>query len=193
MDLASIYFYLFALIALACSFGVLLARHPIGGAISLIGLMLALAGIFGVLAGPFNGTIQILVYAGAIMMLLVFVIMVLNSAQDNAVPRWDAGGVLALGLPMLFAVVVLLTLSQVNLGDSSPGTRGTIEVLAARMFDFSHGGGAFHILFLLVSLVLLVALVGAVLLAKRRLDGPADVPQVESSLDPQAQEGTQHG
>lgn len=189
MDLASIYFYLFALICIGCSLGVLLARHPIGGAINLIGLMLALAGIFGVLAGPFNGTIQILVYAGAIMMLLVFVIMVLNSAKESAIPRWDLGGILALSLPLLFAVVILLTLSQVSLGDGSPGTRGTIEVLAARMFDFSHRGGAFHILFLIVSLILLVALVGAVLLAKRRLDGP-----VQPTLDDLPnKEGDHHG
>lgn len=188
MDLAQIYFYLFAAIALGCACGVLWSRHPIGGAINLIGLMLALAGIFGVLAGPFNGTIQILVYAGAIMMLLVFVIMVLNSAKDNDIPRMDLTGLFTLSVPLVFCAAVILVLSQVNLGDGSPGTRGTVEVLAERMFDFSHDGGAFHILFLIVSLVLLVALVGAVLLAKRRLDGPEDEPAPLVS-----EEGSHHG
>ena len=170
MDLASIYFALFAVIAIGCSLGVLLSRHPIGGAVNLVGLMLALAGIFGILGGPFNGTIQILVYAGAIMMLVVFVIMVLNSAKDHEIPRWDLGGLLALGLPLLFAALVLFTLSQTSLGMGDQGVRGTVEDIAARLFDFSANGGAYHIIFLMVSLVLLVALVGAVLLAKRNLN-----------------------
>lgn len=188
MDLANIYFYLFALIALGCSLGVLLARHPISGAINLIGLMLSLAGIFGILAGPFNGTIQILVYAGAIMMLLVFVIMVLNSAKDGKVPRMDVPGMVCLTIPALFVTMVLLVISQTQLGDGSLGTRGTVEKLAARMFDFSAAGGAFHILFLAVSLVLLVALVGAVLLAKRHLEDPTLLDDADASVE----EG-QHG
>lgn len=183
MDLANIYFSVFALIAIGCSLGVLLARHPIGGAINLIGLMLALAGIFGILAGPFNGTIQILVYAGAIMMLLVFVIMVLNSARDDAVPPVSVPGLVGLSVPVVFASMVLLVLSQTNLGDGSPGTRGTVEILAERMFDFSQDGGAFHILFLIVSLVLLVALVGAVLLAKRDLSDTRDPEPITHGED----------
>ena len=148
--------------------------------------MLALAGIIGILGGPFNGTIQILVYAGAIMMLVVFVIMVLNSAKDNVIPRWDRGALLAFSLPLLFAAIVLYTFSQVGLGDGSQGVRGTVEAIAARLFDMSHQGGAYHILFLMVSLVLLVALVGAVLLAKRQLDyNPGEAVEA-------AQEGEEH-
>ena len=49
------------------------------------------------------------------MMLVVFVIMVLNSAKDNVIPRWDLGALLALSLPLLFAAIVLYTFSQVGL------------------------------------------------------------------------------
>ena len=187
MDLASTYFSLFALVAIGCSLGVLVSRHPIAGAINLVGLMISLAGIFGILGGPFNGTIQILVYAGAIMMLVVFVIMVLNSAKDHVIPRWDLGALLGLSLPLLFAVMVLYTISQVGLGDGKTQVRGTVEDIAARLFDFSSVGGAYHILFLLVSLVLLVALVGAVLLAKRQLDYSETAIAVEH-----AEEGDEH-
>ena len=59
------------------------------------------------------------------MMLVVFVIMVLNSAKDHVIPRWDIGALLGLSLPLLFAVMVLFTISQVGLGDGKDGVQGT--------------------------------------------------------------------
>ena len=72
--------------------GVALARHPINGAIALVSVMLALAGIYGLLSGPFLGIVQIAVYAGAIMMLVVFVIMVVGGAMDHQRPSAGAVG-----------------------------------------------------------------------------------------------------
>ena len=75
--IAQIYFSVFATLALACSLYLLVVRHPLYGALSLVGVMLSLAGIYSLLAAPFLGVVQVLTYAGAIMMLVVFVIMVI--------------------------------------------------------------------------------------------------------------------
>src|ERR1051325_7644463 len=87
--LGTIYFYLFAAIALICGLLLLTSRHPISGAISLIGDMLRLSGLYAILQSPFIAVLQVLVYAGAIMMLVVFVIMVLNQGKDDVLPRFD--------------------------------------------------------------------------------------------------------
>ena len=79
--LALIYFIILAVIALGAAVCVFLSRHPLYGALSLVTSMVALAGIYGLIGSPFLGVVQIMVYAGAIMMLVTFVIMVLNGAR----------------------------------------------------------------------------------------------------------------
>ncbi len=105
--LGPVYFGLFAGIAMLCGLGLLLARHPINGAIYLIGVMLSLSGIYALLNSPFLAVLQVLVYAGAIMMLVVFVIMVLNQAKEHTIPVFDWFSVTALVLPLVlgFALV----------------------------------------------------------------------------------------
>ena len=87
--LALIYFIILAVIAVGAAACVLLSKHPLYGGLSLVLTMLSLAGIYGLLGSPFIGVVQIMVYAGAIMMLLVFVISVLNAAKDNKTPMFD--------------------------------------------------------------------------------------------------------
>lgn len=87
--LALIYFIILGVIVVGSALCVLLSRHPLYGAISLVVTMLSLAGIYGLLGSPFVGVVQVMVYAGAIMMLLTFVIMVLNGARDSHTPRFD--------------------------------------------------------------------------------------------------------
>lgn len=176
--IANFYFSIFMIIAGLCGIGVLAARHPITGAVNLIGVMLSLAGIYGLLAGPFLGIVQILVYAGAIMMLVVFVIMVLNSARERR--RTPSGPFVlpALVLPVALVVCVVLVLNTAREARGlalpadgaagNPPAVGTIDVLAKELFAFG-GNDAWFILFELVGVVLLVALTGAVLLAKRRI------------------------
>src|SRR4051812_37494297 len=93
-QLGPIYFWLFAVIATACGLNLLLSRHPLNGAISLIGVMLSLSGLYAILHSPFVAVLQVLVYAGAIMMLMVFVMMVLNQAKDHQVPGFDRTAIL---------------------------------------------------------------------------------------------------
>ena len=87
--LALIYFIILAVIALGAAVCVFLSRHPLYGALSLVTSMVALAGIYGLIGSPFLGVVQIMVYAGAIMMLVTFVIMVLNGARDSKTPMFD--------------------------------------------------------------------------------------------------------
>lgn len=174
--LGPIYFYLFAIIALLCGAGLLVARHPIKGAICLIGVMLSLSGLYAILHSPFIAVLQILVYAGAIMMLLVFVIMVLNQGEDHAVPRFDRSSVLALLLPVLVGALVVATLKRVPLANDPGATYGSLQKISAAMFTVGQDSTGYYLLFEIGGLLLLAALVSAVLLAKRSLDRRADEP-----------------
>src|SRR4051794_4037823 len=98
--IANAYFAAFALACVLCAGGVLLSKHPLNAAIYLIGVMLGISGIYALIGSPFLGVIQVLVYAGAIMMLVVFVIMVLNRARDHEVPLFDLGAIPAAILPL---------------------------------------------------------------------------------------------
>ena len=175
--LGTVYFGLFAVIALLCGAGLLVARHPIKGAICLIGVMLSLSGLYAILHSPFIAVLQVLVYAGAIMMLLVFVIMVLNQGEDHAVPRFDRSSVLALLLPVVVGALVVTTLSRVTLANDPGATYGTLQRISAAMFTVGAGSSGYYLLFEIGGLLLLAALVGAVLLAKRSLDRPAEEPE----------------
>ncbi len=170
MGVFDVYFLIFSLIALGCGVGVLTARHPLTGAVSLIGTMVSLAGIYALLGSPFLGVIQILVYAGAIMMLLVFVIMMLNCAKDDTPPGWDILRLIGVFIPLLFVLLILSIFTQLKLSPHAQALPGTIDDVSAVLFDFE---SSYWLLFLTVGLILLVALASAILLAKK--DGPQSV------------------
>ena len=171
--LGPVYFWLFALASLTCATGVLISRHPLFGAINLIGVMLSVAGLYALLGGPFLGVIHVLTYAGAIMMLLVFVIMVLNCAKEDAIPRFDGYGIITLVLPVILVVAVGTVLRKTFMTDNAAALRGEVEPIARTMFDFSATAGGWWMLFELIGVLLLVAAVGAVILSKRQLDTPS--------------------
>ena len=77
-------FYPLAIICIALALAVILNKSPVGSAVCLIGMMLGLAGIFVLLHAHFLAIIQVLVYAGAIMVLFMFVIMLLNLKGEDA-------------------------------------------------------------------------------------------------------------
>jgi NADH-quinone oxidoreductase subunit J len=165
------YFWLFSVIALGCGLGVLVAKHPLNAAINLIGVMIALGGLYSLLSSPFMGVLQLLVYAGAIMMLVVFVIMVLNKAHDREVPRFDWLSLVAAAAPVALAIPLFAIAAKApaTAAAGAPATPGTVANLAPEMFRF---GGGWWLLFLAIGVLLLVAITGAVALAKRRLDQP---------------------
>ncbi len=174
--MGQVYFGIFAAVAVFCALSVMFSRHPINGAMALIGTMVSLAGIYSLIASPFLATIQILVYAGAIMMLVVFVIMVLNSAKEHTIPVVDGMGPLgllsaaSLGALFIRVFVGLDDKASVKMNPQAP--RGDVEAISQTLFGSGTHTGGWALLFLAIGLVLLTAIVGAVLLAKRHLDTP---------------------
>jgi NADH-quinone oxidoreductase subunit J len=158
-------FWIFALVSVVCGVMVVWHRNPMSSAIYLVITMLCLAGFYALLNGAFVAVIQVLVYAGAVMVLILFVIMMVNVPQESlqregSTPAWIAAGVigvlLVIRLAGLFRQVQPETLAQ-------PGEEfGTIQEVGAHLF------GPFVLPFELTSILLLVAIIGAVLLAKRR-------------------------
>src|SRR5580700_4215120 len=99
------FFMLFATIAVLCGISVVLQRHPISSALSLVGVMGSIAVLYLLLGAEFIAMAQIIVYAGAVMVLFIFVIMLLNAGAETRRGRsWTAQ---LLGIPALAAFVGL--------------------------------------------------------------------------------------
>src|SRR5580658_8646394 len=101
-----LFFGIFAAVAVLCAINVVVQRHPISSALSLVGVMASLAVLYLLLGGVFIAMAQIIVYAGAVMVLFVFVIMLLNAGVEVRRGRsWTAQ---LLGIPALAAFVGLI-------------------------------------------------------------------------------------
>src|SRR5690349_20249653 len=161
-------FLVLAAIAVAGAMNVILQRHPIHSAISLIAVMIALAGLFLLLGSEFIAAIQIIVYAGAIMVLFVFVIMLLNARTEertnmSRMARY-AGVPLAIFLLIELAYQIgAATLSMTPQPAADNMTRG-LSMLLFQDFVFP---------FELTSILILIAILGALVLAQRREGVPA--------------------
>jgi len=167
--LALIYFIVLAIIALGSAVCVLLSRHPLYGALSLVVSMVSLAGIYGLIGSPFLGVVQIMVYAGAIMMLVTFVIMVLNGARDSKTPMFDKVSLFIIPAVIVLAGLVGVALVRSPIAFDTLTLRGTVALTSERLFDVAQTGPGYFILFEVLGLLLLSAMVAAVLLAKKRL------------------------
>ncbi|MGA2131368.1 MAG: NADH-quinone oxidoreductase subunit J [Bryobacteraceae bacterium] len=163
-----ILFLIFAAIAVVCGINVVVQTHPISSAISLIGVMGALAVLYLLLGAEFLAAAQVIVYAGAIMVLFIFVIMLLNAGAETRSGRsWMAQ---LLGLPLLFSFLGLMVYFVQQL---FPGAA------AVRFGAFRHGTAAdvgralftqYLLPFEVVSVLILIAILGAVVLARKELE-----------------------
>ncbi|MGA9993932.1 MAG: NADH-quinone oxidoreductase subunit J [Pyrinomonadaceae bacterium] len=166
--LPTLFFILFAGLAVGCAVSVVTQRNPLYSAISLIGVFIALASIYITLAAPFIAAVQVIVYAGAIMVLVVFVIMLLNVEEDVARTRVRLRYLVPTAL--LFAAVLVaesvFIIYNVESAPNQPPDPSTSNVgLTA-----SIGTGLFtkYLLpFEITSILLLMAIVGAMTLARR--------------------------
>lgn len=186
---AEMVFYLLAGFAVVSALLCITQRNPIASALWLVATMFALAGIYVLLNAQFIAAIQVLVYAGAVMVLFLFVIMLLNLGRD------ETGGDLR-GVPVRFAAALiagallaeLLLLAKVTPGGMAllqgvtagaasplqafpageagrvaPALQGVVGAIAEPLFR------SYLIPFEITSILLLAAAVGAVVLAKRKL------------------------
>jgi NADH-quinone oxidoreductase subunit J len=157
-------FFLFAAAAVGFGINMLIQRHPIYSAISLIGVMASLASLYLMLGAEFLAAVQVIVYAGAIMVLFVFVIMLLNAGEETRTSKSmlakSLGGPLAimlLGLLSSLLYRVYPSEAAVRFGDF-PGQTADI---GRRLYLY------YMLPFEVVSILILVAIVGAVVLAKK--------------------------
>jgi NADH-quinone oxidoreductase subunit J len=170
---STIFFFLFAAVCLVSAFALLISKHPINGAMALVLNMLSLAGIYTLVHSTFLGVLQILVYAGAVMMLIVFVIMVLNGAKETRLPRMDKLGACSIFAVFCGALLLLAAVCNANLQENPKAVTGSVAMISEHLFDtsyrvFMNAPGGYFILFELVGFILLSAMVGAVFLAKRK-------------------------
>jgi NADH-quinone oxidoreductase subunit J len=153
-----------ALVAALSGLLVILQRHAVYSALFLIIAMGALAGIYITLEAHFVWAVQVLVYAGAIMVLFVFVIMLLNPPREE--PRWAWFDLRRIALAGVLAVVLLGELLLVLVRGHTPGGApvppgfGSTEQVGRLLFT------DFLFPFEVTSIILLVAIVGAMVLAK---------------------------
>lgn len=158
-------FLLFAVLAIVSALLFVTRRNPVPAALWLVNVMFALSGLYVMLDAPFVGAIQILVYAGAIMVVFVFVVMLLNLGRSGLTDLRALGARLGAGLVGVCLLTTLLVsqrqrLPQVPL---APAMSNVVTPVATSLFS------DYLVAFELTSVVLLVAVVGAVLLAKKRV------------------------
>jgi len=169
-----IFFYLFATIGLFFAlFGVVLGKNPISSAFSLVVVFFCVAANYVLMQAHFLGAVQILVYAGAIMVLFVFVIMLLNADTKNldlGKSKIFQGGAAALCL-ILFAMFVWAVRHGATAKPISGLTAERIDALGGNVQVISQLMFSDYILpFELTSILLLVGIVGSVALAKRKTE-----------------------
>lgn len=165
----TLFFSIVAAIAILMSILVIRCKNPINSALSLIMTFFCLATLYVMLEAPFMAAIQVIVYAGAIMVLIVFVIMLLNIRTESGRRTQHAlflGA--ATGLFLLFQTWYLLSRSSLTgakgMVDSNLiANAGHTELIGTALFT------EFLLPFEITSILLLVAIVGAVVLAKKKL------------------------
>src|SRR5580704_10275984 len=158
-------FYIFAALTLVCGGLIILSRNPVNSAMFLVLSIAALAGLFVLLHAFFLAAVQVLVYAGAVMVLFLFVIMLLDlKAEERRKIKLlaVAGAIVSAGAIL---AIFLKNLSPAALGAGpSPAFEGATIPLGKLLYT------QYLLPFEIVSLVLLVAMVGVVLLSKRDLE-----------------------
>ena len=156
-----ILFSVFAVIAVAGALNLLIQRHPISSALSLIVVMGSLAVEYLLLGAEFVAAIQVIIYAGAIMVLFVFVIMLLNAGVEERTQ--DSKVALLLGFPAMLAIGLLMAWVLVrapNVGSVSVGAMyGPPKAIGWLLFH------EFLLPFEVTSVLVLIAILGAVVLA----------------------------
>jgi len=163
-----ILFLIFAIIAVVAAINVVVQTHPISSAVSLIGVMGSLAVLYLLLGAEFIAAAQVIVYAGAVMVLFIFVIMLLNAGAEAK--RGRSYMVQVLGVPLLIALLGLLAffverLFPRNITVTFGGfTGGTARAVGQALFT------TYLLPFEVVSLLILIAIVGAIVLARKEMD-----------------------
>ena len=161
-------FIIFAALAIAGALNLLLQKHPINSALSLVVVMLSLAVLYWSLGAEFLAAAQVIVYSGAIMVLFVFVIMLLNAGEEEHTTGSRAA--YFAGIPGALAVFCLLSFvflreskafGSVSLSTAPVGAMSNIAEISQVLFT------KLLLPFEVTSILILVAILGAVVLARK--------------------------
>ena len=167
-----ILFAMFAGVAIGCALGVVFHRNPVHCALLLVGVLLSLAGVFILLHAQFVAALQVIVYAGAIMVLFLFVVMLLNAPQEDAAV-WDRThplrrpGMGRFGALLAGLLIVQLVWALVRVTDASAavGERGDVAAISSVRSVGRVLFTDYVFAFEATSILILVAMVGAVVIA----------------------------
>ena len=158
-----ILFIVFAAVAVMAAVNLIVQRHPIHSALSLIVVMVALAALYLLLGAELLAAVQIIVYAGAIMVLFVFVIMLLNAGEEERTEFSHAAKFLGVPLGVALTAMLVYRMSAnvpagiARAAEKEDQTRALSRLLFTNfMFPFE-----------LTSVLILIAILGAVVLARR--------------------------
>jgi NADH-quinone oxidoreductase subunit J len=173
-------FYFFGLVGLGSAIAFVTRKSPVSAAMWLVNVMFCLAALYVMLDAQFIGTMQVLVYTGAIMVVFLFVIMLLNLGHPSDIAdargKWPSIAALFVGAALLAEVMAMNranTIEKLIPADlaakaaeaaATPLAGGVIGPVAAPLFR------EYLLAFELTSVLLLAAIVGAVVLGKRRTD-----------------------
>ena len=162
MSAQLVVFFVLAAIAVAGAVNLIVQRHPVHSALSLIAMMVAVAGLYLLLEAEFIAAIQIIVYAGAIMVLFVFVIMLLNAGAEERTNLSRTA--FYTGLPLSIFLTVELAYRVAHA--SAPMTAAPMPAEPTRGLAMLLFQG-FVFPFEATSILILIAILGAIVLAKR--------------------------
>ena len=164
----TVLFIIFATVAIVCAFNLVFQKHPISSALSLIGVMGSLAVLYLLLGAEFIAMAQVVVYGGAVMVLFIFVIMLLNAGSEKASSKaWFAQ---IAGIPLLLAFVALLgflirsVLPPMRAVEFGSWVGGTAEQIGKVLFT------EYLLPFEVISVLILIAILGAVVLAQKEIE-----------------------
>jgi NADH-quinone oxidoreductase subunit J len=157
-------FLVLATLAVLGALSLIFQRHPIHSALSLIVVMIALAGLYLLMGAEFVAAVQIIVYGGAIMVLFVFVIMLLNAGEEERTNVSKLAGIA--GIPLAVALLGFLAAAIARSNESAQaglqsGTLANTKEISTMLFR------EFVYPFELTSFLILVAILGAIVLAQR--------------------------
>lgn len=165
-------FLILALISVGAAILMVTNQNPVRSALSLVVTFLCVAVFYVTLSAQFLAAVQVIVYAGAIMVLFLFVIMLLNLGMPEALrERGTLQPVVALTLGVLFMIALVISQSLVSLTRRpAPASvyqdLGTVQSIGTNLFDQN---GPWLLPFEITSILLLIAIVGAIIMAKRRI------------------------
>ncbi len=172
LSILAVVYWAFAILAVIAAAMCITRRNPVASALWLVQTLFCIAVLFTILGAPFIGVLQVLVYAGAIMVLFLFVIMLLNLGRAGGDLKGlmpvTVAGVLGVGLlfylqPIAHAAPPDAVSLPAGALDSLQVHQGVVGAVAAPLF------GTYLVPFEITSLLLTAAIVGAVVLAKRKL------------------------